>query len=188
MRKRRAFLKAILDIASGRLIFIDETGVNLSMSPFLARAPIGQRAYCKRPAHHGGNVTIVGALAADGMLAYQAVRGAMNTERFEAFVIEKLVPKLGARDVVFMDNVAFHKVDSVRNAIEKTGARLVFLPPYSPELNPIEEVWSFFKNRMRRAAARDVPDLIDALVTSMRAVTAEVAGAFIKHAGFAHLS
>jgi putative transposase len=178
----------MLEIQSGRLIFIDETGVNLAMSPLWARAPVGQRAVYKRPANHGGNVTVVGALAAEGVIAYHAVAGAMNAERFEDFVDRKLAPKLGARDIVFMDNVQFHKAESVRTKIEATGAKLVFLPRYSPEMNPIEEVWSFFKNLMRKAAARDLPNLVDSLVRAMREVTADLAAAFIKHAGFPHLS
>lgn len=144
---------------SGRLIVLDETGVNVAMSPLWARAPIGERAVCKRPANTGGNVSVVGALAAEGIIAYHALYGAMDTERFEDFIVRKLAPKLGARDIVFMDNVEFHKADCIRAAIEKTGAKVVFLPPYSPEMNPIEEGWWFFKDLMRKAAARDVPNL-----------------------------
>jgi transposase len=186
--KRARFREAILELKTGRLIFVDETGVNVAMSSLWARAPIGERAVCKRPANDGGNISVVGALAADGIVAYHAVYGAMDTERFEDFVVRKLAPKLGARDIVLMDNVRFHKAECIRAAIEKTGAKLQFLPPYSPELNPIEEVWSFFKNLMRKAAARDVPNLVDALVRTMQAITGDLAKAFIKHAGYPHFS
>jgi transposase len=162
--------------------------VNLAMSPLWARAPIGERAVCKRPGNDGGNISVVGALAAEGVIAYHAVYGAMDTERFEDFIVRKLAPKLGARDTVFMDNVRFHKADCIRAAIEKTGAKLVFIPPYSPEMNPIEEVWSFFKDLMRKAAARDVPTLVDALVRAMQAITTDLAKAFIKHAGYPQFS
>jgi len=158
------------------------------MTPLWARAPVGQRAVFKRPGNRGGNISVVGALAADGVVAYHAVYGAFDTERFEDFIVRKLAPKLGARDVVFMDNVRFHKDERIRTAIEKTGAKLKFLPRYSPEMNPIEEVWSFFKNLMRRAAARDVPNLVDALIRAMRAVTSDLAKAFIMHAGYPHFS
>ena len=188
VERRARFRDAVLEIKSGRLIFVDETGVNVAMSPLWARAPIGERAVCKRPGNDGGNISVVGALAAEGVIAYHAVYGAMDTERFEDFIVRKLAPKLGARDIVFMDNVRFHKADCVRAAITKTGAKLVFLPPYSPEMNPIEEVWSFFKDLMRKAAARDVPNLVDALVRAMQAITSDLAKAFIKHAGYPQFS
>lgn len=158
------------------------------MSPLWARAPVGERAVYKRPGNKGGNISVVGALAADGVIAYHARDGAFDTERFEDFIVRKLAPKLGARDIVFMDNVRFHKDERIRAAIEKTGAKLKFLPRYSPEMNPIEEVWSFFKNLMRQAAARDIPNLVDALVRAMAAITGDLAKAFITHAGYPHFS
>jgi transposase len=159
--------------------------VNLAMSPFMARAPAGERARFKRPAARGTNVSVVGALSADGILAFGARDGAYDGPRFMAFINEKLVPQLREGDVVLMDNVRFHLIAEVAAAIEATGASVMYLPPYSPELNPIEEAWSLFKNAMRRAAARDLSSLIDALVRSMESITAEVASAFIKHAGYA---
>lgn len=190
VEKREAFRKFILslDFSNCRPIFIDETGVNLAMSPLYARAPVGDRAVCRRPAARGSNISIVGALDAAGIVAFDARDGAYDGERFIMFLECKLIPKLRDGDIVFMDNVRFHKVDGIREKIEATGAKLHYLPPYSPEMNPIEEVWSFFKNLMRRASARNLSNLVDALVTAMVAVTRELAGAFFTHAGYAQFT
>ena len=158
------------------------------MSPLYARAPIGERAVCRRPAARGSNISVVGALHAGGVIAFDARDGAYDGERFLMFLENKLIPKLRKGDIVFMDNVRFHKVDGIRESIEATGAELHYLPPYSPEMNPIEEVWSFFKNLMRKAAARNVPKLVDALMSAMVAVTREIAGAFFTHAGYAQFT
>jgi transposase len=186
VEKREAFRKFVLslDFSKCRAIFIDETGVNLAMSPLFARAPVGKRAVCKRPAARGSNISVVGALHAGGILAFDARDGAYDGERLMSFLENKLIPKLGDGDVVFMDNARIHKVDGIRERIEATGAKLHYLPPYSPEMNPIEEVWSFFKNLIRKAAARNIPDLVDALVNAMAAVTSGLAGAFFTHAGY----
>ncbi len=151
------------------------------MTPQTARAPLGERAKFKRPAARGTNVSVVGALGPDGVVAFDAKDGAYDGERFLMFLTNKLIPQLRDGDVVFMDNIRFHRIAAVRDAIEATGARLEFLPPYSPEMNPIEEVWSFFKNFMRRAAARDLSS--EALVRALGAITSDLARAFIKHAG-----
>lgn len=184
----REFKRAILDLTSSRLIFIDETGVNLAMTPTRARAPVGERAVCKRPAARGTNVSVVGALSADGIVAFDAKDGAYDGERFLLFLESKLIPKLRPGDVVLMDNVRFHRIAAVPALIEATGARVLYLPPYSPELNPIEEAWSVFKHRMRLASARTLLDLVDALISSMAAITSNLAQAFIKHAGYAQLT
>lgn len=184
VEKREQFRRAILDLKAGRLIFIDETGVNLAMTSLLGRAPRGQRARFKRPAARGTNVSVVGALSGDGIIAFDAKDGAYDGARFMMFLTNKLVPQLRSGDVVFMDNVRFHRIADVRTAIEATGATLEYLPPYSPELNPIEEAWSFFKNWMRRAAARDLSTLVDVLVQAMGSLSKAHASAFIKHAGY----
>lgn len=123
-------------------------------------------------------------MAPDGVIAFDARDGAYDGERFMMFLTNKLVPQLRDGDIVFMDNVRFHRIEDVRSAIESTGAKLEYLPPYSPDLNPIEEAWSVFKNLMRRSAARDLSSLVDALVKAMGSISSEHARAFIKHAGY----
>lgn len=178
--KREAFRQAILHLDAGRLVFIDETGSNLAMSPLYARARKGKRAYFKRPAARGSNISVIGALRLDGMLCFNAMDGALTGERFLLFLEHKLGPFLRAGDVVFLDNLRAHHVDGVRQLIESRGATLMYLPPYSPQMNPIEEAWSMFKAALRRASARTICDLVDALKAAMKAIGPLVATGFFK--------
>lgn len=182
--KREAFRQAILHLDAGRLVFIDETGSNLAMSPLYARARKGKRAYFKRPAARGSNISVIGALRLDGMLCFNAMDGALTGERFLLFLEHKLGPFLRASDVVILDNLRAHHVDGVRQLIESRGATLMYLPPYSPQMNPIEEAWSMFKAALRRASARTICDLVDALKAAMKEIGPMVATGFFKHAGY----
>ncbi len=167
---RRQFLEEVEEIAPGDLVFLDEAGCNTTLAPRCAWAPRGQRAPDNRPANRGKNISMIGAIRVDDILALEPVEGAVNGPTFEDFVERHLVPKLRATDVVVMDNVRFHKGSRVRELIEETGAQLWFLPPYSPQLNPIELFWSAFKARLRRLRARTQ----DALFDAIRATGAEM--------------
>lgn len=140
-------------------MFIDETGASTKMARLCGRSPRGER--CRSPVPHGHwkTTTFVGALRIDGMTAPMVLDGAMNGPAFLAYVEQVLVPSLSPGDVVIMDNLPAHKPMAVRTAIEAAGAELRFLPPYSPDFNPIEMAFSKLKSLLKKAAARTKDDL-----------------------------
>jgi transposase len=129
------------------------------MTPLYSRSKIGKRAFGKAPRNQGTNLTVVGAIAANGFRAMMAYEGGTTKLAFLQFVREALVPSLHIGDVVVMDNLIAHYADGVREAIEAVGATVLYLPPYSPELNPIEHTWSKLKAFLRRAEARTLRTL-----------------------------
>ena len=135
-----------------RLLFIDETGINLSMTRAYARAPLGERACDAVLKNWGDNVTVTAALTLEGIVAPMMLHGAMNGRAFEAYVEQCLAPELRCGDVVVLDKLGAHKAECVRALVEARGARLVFLPSYSPDFNPIEHAWSKLKARLRKDA------------------------------------
>lgn len=124
-----------------------------------ARAPRGQRARGTRPHKRGKNVSMIGALALSGVIASINLLGSMDGLTFEAFVIRKLIPHLWQGAVVVWDNYSIHKGKEIEQAIVAAGARLIYLPPYSPDFNPIENCWSKIKNILRSIGARNYKDL-----------------------------
>jgi transposase len=155
------------------LVFIDETGINLAMVRLYGRAPEGQRAYGERPLVRGKNVTLIGALGLTGFVAAWTTDGGINGDAFIGFVEQILIPNLWPGACVVMDNLPAHKVEEVRPAIEAVGARLVYLSPYSPDFNPIENCWSKLKQHLRSVAARTRDSLAQALSDAMNLVTLE---------------
>jgi transposase len=146
-----------------RLVFIDETGASTKMARRYGRAPRGER--CRAPVPHGHwkTTTFVGALRLEGMTAPMVLDGAMHGAAFLAYVEQVLAPTLTPGDIVIMDNLPAHKSAAVRHAIEALGAELRFLPPYSPDFNPIEMAFSKLKAFLKKTAARTVDDLWDAI-------------------------
>ena len=135
-------------------IFIDEAGVNLALVRLYARAIKGKRARGIRPQKRGKNVSMIGAVALKGIVASTNIYGSSDGITFEAFVLNKLVPQLWSGACVVLDNSTIHKGEEIRAAIEAAGAKLVFLSPYSPEFNPIENLWSKLKSTLRSIEAR----------------------------------
>jgi len=131
-------------------VLIDETGVKENMRREYGKAPIGERAVGTKPLGGGKNVTVVGALTAAGLETGLVIEGALNGELFLLFVQKFLIPILHPGQVVIMDNLKAHYVDGVEESIQKAGATVLYLPLYSPDLNPIEEGWSKFKNFLRK--------------------------------------
>jgi transposase len=150
---------------------VDETGTNAAMTPLYSRSLVGERALGKAPKNHGKSLTVVGAIALDGIRAMMAYEGGTTKQAFLHFVRHALVPSLRRNDVVVWDNLRAHYADEVREAIEAVGASVRFLPPYSPELNPIEEMWSKLKSLLRREEARTLHTLALALGRSSTAIT-----------------
>jgi transposase len=155
------------------LLFIDESGVNLSMVRLLARSPKGQRAYSTRPQKRGKNVSLISAIGLKGLMAQVSLLGATDGLTFEAFVARKLVPKLWAGACVIMDNCSIHKGKEIEAMILSAGARLIYLPPYSPDFSPIENCWSKIKSLLRSMAARSYPDLATAIEDAFAQVSVE---------------
>jgi len=142
-----------------RLVFIDETGANTKMTRAYGRCPIGQRLICKTPWGHWKTTTFLCGLRCDGLVAPWVLDGPMNGDAFRVYVQQVLGPTLSPGDIVVMDNLASHKVAGIRQAIEERGAVLLYLPPYSPDLNPIELVFAKLKGALRKAAERTVDEL-----------------------------
>jgi len=153
------------------LVFIDETGVNLSLTRRYARAKIGKRAYSKCPFNRGKNITLIGALAMSGLVASFTFEGWTNKDAFITYIKEVLVPQLWSGACVVMDNLPAHKAKEVREAIESVGARVEFLSPYSPDFNPIENCWSKLKEYLRSQESRTYEELNQAITESIKLVT-----------------
>lgn len=179
LRRREAWFEGQLDLHPERLVFIDETGASTKMARLHGRAPRGQRLRAAVPHGHWKTTTFVGALRLSGMSAPMVLDGPMNAVWFLAYVKQVLAPTLAPGDVVILDNLPAHKGTAVRDAIEALGARLLFLPPYSPDFNPIENAFAKLKAFLRKAAARTIDDLWAAIGTAIDAFTpAECANYF----------
>jgi transposase len=153
--KRRSWVDAIRPRLNGPdLVFVDESGANLGMTPRCGWAPVGERARDSAPINKGRNLTMVAGMSIEGPLAARVQEGAMNGERFVRWVRTALAPRLWSGAVVVLDNLGAYKVKGVREAIEAVGARVLYLPPYSPDFNAIERMWSKIKEALRRAKAR----------------------------------
>ena len=165
-------------------MFIDETGATTKMARRSGRCPKGQRLLCKEPWGPWKTTTFTAALRHNGLTAPLALDGPMNGKTFRAYVEQFWVPTLQKDDVVIMDNLFRHKVPGIREAIENVGATLMYLPPYSPDLNPIEQIFSKFKALLRKAAARTVEALWNAIASTLDAFTPDECAAYLKHSGY----
>lgn len=155
------------------LIFIDEAGINLAMTRLFARAPKGQRAHGKRPNQRGKNVSLIGAISLTRVITQLPILGAVDGITFEAFISQKLVPNLWKGACVILDNCKIHLGKDVEAMIKAAGARLIYLPPYSPDFSPIENCWSKIKTRLRAIGARTYPDLEKAVEEAFERVSLE---------------
>jgi transposase len=169
-----------------RLVFVDESGFHTSMTRLRARAPRGKRAYGKVPRNRGKNTTLIAAITLQGgMGESMTVEGATDAEAFEAYVEHFLAPSLEKGQVVVLDGLGGHRTEKVRELIEARGADLVFLPSYSPEMNPIEEAFSKIKALLvRKEGARVREALVEAIGRALAAVTIEDAAGWFAHAGY----
>jgi transposase len=159
LMRRRVWFDAQPDLDPERLVFIDETFASTAMARTHGRAPRGARLRVGIPHGHWKTTTFVAGLRLSGIVAPMVLDGPINRRSFEAYVAHVLVPELRPGDVVVMDNLASHKAPSVRDAIEAAGASLLFLPPYSPDFNPIENAFAKLKALLRKAAERTIAGL-----------------------------
>jgi transposase len=170
-----------------RLVFVDESGMHTSMDRLRSRAPRGERAYGKVPRNRGKNTTLIALIASmslSGMGEAMCIQGATDATAFEVYIEQFLAPTLSERQVVVFDNLGAHRPRRIRELIEERGAELVFLPTYSPDLNPIEEAFSKIKNILRKVGARTHEALLEAMAEALSAVTPRDAAGWFDHCGY----
>ena len=181
---RAAWPGQIAGVRPKNLVFVDESGVNLAMTRTYARSRRGPRAFGSAPRNWGDNVTILSALGWRGPVASMYLAGSTAGPVFLTYVQKVLVPKLWKGAVVVMDNLGAHKVAGVQTLIEAAGARLLYLPPYSADLNPIEPAWSQFKSHLRKKAARTKRALARAIREGLARIRPANARAYFAHCGY----
>ena len=164
---------------------MDESGVNLALTRLYGRAPAGERVIGSVPQNYGPNVTMLGALGVHGLHAVMTVDGATDTDVFRTYVKQVLGPTLRPGDMVVMDNLRAHKAVGVQQALARRGARLLYLPPYSPDLSPIEPCWSKMKTALRTAKARTREALDNAITGALAIITDADAQGWFRHCGYA---
>jgi transposase len=172
----------------GCLVFVDEMGTHTSLAPLYAYAPVGERAFFKIPRNRGKNTTLLTSLHQGGMGPSMAVEGATTSRVFETYVERVLAPALRPGQVVVMDNLGAHRPRRIRELIEGRGCDLIYLPAYSPDLNPIEEAPSKIKHLLRKIGARTKEALIEAMSRALAAVSAQDVRGFFVHCGYPALA
>jgi transposase len=170
------------------LIFLDESGVTTQMTRGYARASGGRRVHEATPGGHWKILTILSALSLGGLLATMTIEEATDGDIFLAYLEQVLGPKLRPGDVVVMDNLSAHKVAGVEQLIQAAGAELLYLPPYSPDLNPIEKAWAKLKQLLRSAKARTAEALNQAIAELLPQITPQNAQAWFRHSGINYIS
>jgi transposase len=181
---RRVWRTTQPDLDPERLVFVDETGASTKMARLYGRALQGARCVAAIPHGHWKTTTFVGGLRLSGMTAPMVLDGAMNGPAFLAWVEQMLVPTLATGDIGVMDNLPAHKPAAVRATIEACGAELRYLPPYSPDLNPIEMAYSKLKASLKKAAARTLETLLAAIADAIRNITSDDCRGYFRASGY----
>jgi transposase len=166
------------------LVFLDESAVNTAMVRTRGRCPRGERLAGSAPAGLWQTSTLVAAIGLDGVVAPMVIDGPLNGESFAQYVETSLVPALEPGNIVVMDNLPVHKAKRVADAIAAAGCTLAFLPPYSPDYNPIENMWSKVKTHLRAAAARTFEAVVNATGDALRSITPEDCDGYFRHCGY----
>lgn len=172
------------EIRAEDLVFIDESGANLALTRLYARSPKGKRAFGSVPKNWGENVTILGALCSRGMLASMYLPGSCDQQVFLKYLEEVLLPELWPGAVVVLDNLSVHKSPRVEELLASRGVQVIYLPPYSPDLNPIEKAWSKLKSFLRKEGARTYRTLGQAIARGLEQITNSDAIAWFRHCGY----
>jgi transposase len=181
---RESWRAEVTALSAIDLVFLDETGSHLGYTPTHAWSPRGQRAHAAAPRNPGENKTVIAALTRDGVGALMRFDGGMTSARFAGYVRHILAPTLRAGQVVIADNLRAHYADDARATIEAQGARLAYLPPYSPDFNPIEHAFSKVKHALRRAAPRSDDALRAATWAAFDTITSADAAGWFAHCGY----
>lgn len=182
--EREAYAHAVACLAIARMKFLDECGSHLGLTRLYGRAEPGQRVAEATSGYSGKHYTLVASLSVQGVEAPMVIEGAMNSTVFETYVREVLVPTLQPGDIVVMDNLSAHKAAHIEPLIAARGAQLLYLPPYSPDLNPIEKCWAKLKAYLRAAKARTFDALIEAIAKALRSVSPQDALNWCRHCGY----
>jgi len=172
------------DVPLEKLVVIDESAASTKLTRLRGRCRQGERLVAAVPCGHWKVLTMIAAMTVRGVLTAVTVDAATDGEIFLSFISESLVPVLRPGDVVVMDNLQAHKVMGVRAAIESAGAKLLYLPPYSPDFSPIEPMWSKVKQKLRSLAARTVEVLQEAVSSALQSITGEDCEGFFRHCGY----
>lgn len=182
--QREAFIEQFEEIDTQQLIFIDESGFNLGMSARYGRALSHQRAIGHAPLNRGTRLTMIAAIGVREVKTALYGKWHCDGDIFRQFIEQCLVPVLRVGDIVVMDNLSTHKVEGIETLIESKGASLTYLPPYSPDLNPIELLWSKIKNHIRRLAPRTLTALHSAINASFKAISSTDLEGWFEHCGY----
>jgi transposase len=182
---RQLWHEHLKDVPAQKLVFLDESGAKTNMTRTRGRAPRGVRVIDKVPHGHWATTTMISAIRTTGPCAAAVVTGATDSDVFLAYVQHVLVPELKPGDVVILDNLQPHKAKGVREMIEAAGAKLLYLPPYSPDFNPIENMWSKVKQHLRSAAARTFDALQEAVTSALETITPSDCAGYFRHCGYA---
>jgi len=182
--RRRGWHEQLKHVDPQRLVFIDESGAKTNLTRTRGRAPRGQRVIERVPHGHWQTTTIISAVRASGPCAPFVVTGATDSDVFRCYVQHVLAPELKAGDIVVLDNLQPHKAAGVRETIVAAGATLLYLPPYSPDFNPIENMWGKVKQFLRSAAARTYETLLAAIAAALRTIGVDDCVGFFRHCGY----
>jgi transposase len=182
--KRGWFRRRARRLNKRRFIFVDESGVNTAMTRRYGRAPRGERAHDSAPRNYGAHTSVIGAMGLRGLVAALTVEGAVDTDCFNAYAERVLGPRLRRGDVVVLDNLGAHRASRIEEMAEARGARVLWLPPYSPDYSPIEQCWSKIKAYLRGAKARTREHLEESLTAAIGLVTKSDIRGWFKHCGY----
>jgi transposase len=186
-RKRRAWARKIQGTDPSRFVFIDESGAKTNMTRLRGRCKGGERLRDLAPYGHWSTTTMIAALRLDGATAPMVIEGATDAAVFRAYVKHVLVPTLCEGDIVVLDNLSSHKAAEVEEMIRAVGAEFLFLPPYSPDFNPIEKMWSKVKETLRTIKARCTEELYQAVRTGLARITREDAIGWFESCGYRYI-
>lgn len=182
-QSRLRWRELMAEVDARRVVFVDECGTNLALTPLYSYAPQGERAVGQAPKNRGKNTTLIGALSWQGLETALTIEGAADGAVFEVFVEHYLCRVLEPGTIVVWDNLSTHKSRRVRELIEEAGCWVVFLPTYSPDLNPIELAWSKIKQFLRKVEARTRDALEEAIALAIETITSQDAANWFKHCG-----
>jgi transposase len=182
--ERSAWRAEVNELPAQQMVFVDECGSTIALTPIYARAPKGERAQGRVPRNRGKNTTLIASLSLEGMGAAMILERSANGAAFELYVEQLLAPSLHAGQIVVMDNLRAHKGEGVRQATRAKGCQVLFLPGYSPDFSPIEETFSKLKSYLRRAGARTREELEEAICQALLTVTAQDARGWFSHCGY----
>jgi transposase len=183
-QRREAWQEQVKQVDSRLWVFVDESGATTEMTRRYGRAPRGERVREATPAGHWSTLTLLGAMSTEGLLATMTVESPTDGDVMRAYLEQVLCPCLQPGQIVVMDNLSAHKVQGVRELIEAAGAELRYLPPYSPDFNPIEQCWGKVKQKLRSLKARTVDSLQEAISEAIATITPDNASAWFAHCGY----